>query len=478
MEEKLEIVNFLFKKIERYKKETQLWGHNNAFSYYDWGYSLFRLAKIKENESFFRESFEKFEKAIQLDPKYTFTYSLWGYSLFLLARNLKDESLFRESVDKFEKAKNDILDILVMVDKKDIGYILKSKILYPLLNSNTDEGRFFKEATKKINKNDLDKYKEAYILSVIIISQLHVNNYNEKLVSHYGKKATSQKLLFSNSKFRLNAINYSNDPSEGKTLLDYLFYENEKVSKETLDIEYIAFVGCFTFNYDSLNQFRLYGKEENKEGTGLSLLFGKNFFSEEIKMATKKIESKHKKYLLQKEEKYTLFRCIYLDPVTKRVETVGQKDEYLFYRENYKNVINKNKKYKKQGKYKEYEKYINDIINSVREQMEKLKKIIQDLDIVIIGQLLINLRYLTKHIAFKEEQECRIVKIHSLKDKKVEIEPDDDFTRMYIEYKPIVSKYIKGIYFGPHATGMELFNEFLSRKAIKIFYEKSKNPLA
>ena len=89
--------------------------------------------------------------------------------------------------------------------------------------------------------------------------------------------------------------------------------------------------------------------------------------------------------------------------------------------------------------------------------------------------MLINLRYLIKHVAFKEEQECRIFKICRLESKEVKF---DGFERIYYEYKPDVSRYIKKIYFGPKATGMRLFNDMLKQNKINIPHEKSNNPLA
>jgi hypothetical protein len=277
-------------------------------------------------------------------------------------------------------------------------------------------------------------------------------------------------MLFDNTKFRLNAINYSNDPKEGETLLDYLYKDRTPPAKEPLNTKYIAFAGCFSFNYDSLNQFRLYGKEDGREGTGLSLVFKKSFFSEDARISPMSEQSlvtdKNVKPEEEKpeEKKHALFRCIYVDPETRRVETVGQKDEYLFYREGNENKIT------------DHKNYINDIIKIINENMEKLKIQVADLDQEVIGQLLVNLRYLTKHIAFKEEQECRIVKIHNLKDK--EINPSDNFKQMFVEYEPKVSIYIEKIYFGPRAGGMKLFQDILSHKGLPIPYEQSKNPLA
>ncbi|MFP3367231.1 hypothetical protein R0J93_26660, partial [Pseudoalteromonas sp. SIMBA_148] len=75
------------------------------------------------------------------------------------------------------------------------------------------------------------------------------------------------------SAFRLNTINNVNDPSEGKLLVNYLRNIQEKsFYSPDFDENLHAFISCFTFNHDSLNQFRLYGKQDNKEASGLSLV--------------------------------------------------------------------------------------------------------------------------------------------------------------------------------------------------------------
>ena len=269
-------------------------------------------------------------------------------------------------------------------------------------------------------------------------------------------------MLFYNSKFRLNAINYSNDPTEGKTLLDYLFPSSKEnfSEKRMFDTEYRAFAGCFTFQHDSLNQFRLYGKDNDKEGTGLSLVFREDFFSRELKLATEEDANR----------KYPLFRCIYIDPKEQQVKTVGHKEIT-------------------DGKYK---KYIDDVFDIVNEKMKELRNLIDqnpNLDRNVIELLLINLRYLSKHIAFKEEQECRIVRICSINGKdKIHFEEE----KMYIEYesdilytfdvssKPDVIPRIEKIYFGPKATNIESFQDRLKINKLdgKIKCDRSENPLA
>jgi tetratricopeptide (TPR) repeat protein len=481
---------------EKYDKATQL-KPDYAAVFFSWGITLCFLAEIKQDESLFTEACEKYDKATQLKPDYYDAFYLWGYALSKIAIIMKDEDLvkklfkvFYAKSDSLKKLNKDILEIFVLFGNSKIKKLIELELFYPLLDSDTDDGRFFKEATKDINKSELNKYKRAYILSISIISQLHVNNENEKFVASYRDKTITQKILFEDQtdpkdpkkskdlKFRLNAINYSNDPTEGKILFDYLFDEDKRPADKTLNREYSAFAGCFIFNHDSLNHFRLYGKEDGREGTGLSLVFRGSFFSEKAKLAMKQPKTEDSD-TDGKEEKHSLFRCIYIDPITQRVETVGHKEKYLFYREK-KELEAKGEAVEDiEEKWAGYYKYITSIIENVREEMEELKKLAREKDLkpVIMGQLLINLRYLTKHIAFKEEQECRIVRIYRLDDER--IKTSDDFKQMYVEYQPKVSDHVEKIYFGPKADGMELFQDMVTHKGLtRIHCYKSKNPLA
>ncbi|MDR0474993.1 MAG: tetratricopeptide repeat protein [Treponema sp.] len=453
--------------IDKYEKATQL-KPDYAGAYYNLGIAFYCLAKIKQDEALFREAIDKYEKATQLKPDYAGAFFNRGIAFTYLAKIKKGESLFREATSCFIKSKKDILNILILLDDEERKSISQAKVLYPLLELDTGDGKFFKETTK--GKDKLDEYKKAYILSIEIISQLHINDKKEKSVAHYLKKTVLQKILFGNSKFQLNLINYSNDPTEGKILLNHLFEKEGYLTKQISNMGYGAFAGCFIFDHDSLNQFRLYGKEDgSREGTGLSIVFKDSFFSEEAQLANKQLETSNKE-----EKKCALFRCIYIDPFTKRIETVGQKDASLFFRNKNTEEMTKEEINDIEEKIAKYSKYITDIIVNVREKMMELKLVVKDLDHTVVGQLLINLRYLTKHIAFKEEQECRIIKILPL-DENIKI---DDYSRMYVEYDPQVSMHTEKIYFGPKAGGMELFRDFLTRKKLTIPLEESKNPLA
>jgi len=429
---------------------------NNIF--YFWGLALLRLAKVKQDKSF-EEKTKSFEDASD-DIKNSDTLFIKGALYFVLRRPDNEVKTW------FEKSDKSILRILTFLDRDNEEKILKTNILYSLLDSNeTKDGKIFNKIMGNLTGEQKAGYKEVYIRSMFIISLLHVKYNEEEFVAHYREKNVSQKLLFEDGfKFRLNAVDYSNDPTEGKTLLDFLFGKNNYKTDEEVNTEYEAFASCFVFDYDNSNMFRLYGKENdiksNREGTGLSLVFGESFFDKNADMA---IET-------PKRNKFSLYRCIYIDPHSETdqpIVTVGQKEEYLFHRE------------KKGGNYKNYNDEMNKTIERVREEMRILKDQASKLNNKdIVGELLLNLRYLVKHVAFKEEQECRIVRIHHLPKNK-DIKTDNDFKQMYFEYQPKVSDHIKKIYFGPKAEGFELFKSMLKYKGLEdIECKKSENPLA
>ena len=357
-----------------------------------------------------------------------------------------------------------------------------------VIDSEKFEGEYFRKVMKFNNiTDDLErkKYGEIYAQSLSIINYLLVS---DEKVSHYTKKTVAQKLMFDKeAKFRLNMAVLSNDSKEGKALFDYLGIGFEpllkKATKESMCIlgtscfelvelndkeQYGAFVGCFSFNTDSLNQFRLYGKEDNVEGTGVSMVFRNTFFTPKSSTNTNN----------------RLYRCIYFDFETGQVVSVGHQAEYIRTKE--KDSDCKIAKWAGQPrsiiteikKDEEYSNEIKSIIDNVQKALDSLKEKIKEpyIDKNIVGQLLINLQYLIKDVAFKEEQECRIVSIFSLRDNKVKY--SEDYNKLYVEAGLCNNHSIEKIIFGPKATGITLFQNMLWKDKIAINCIQSLLPLA
>ncbi|MDR2127075.1 MAG: tetratricopeptide repeat protein, partial [Prevotellaceae bacterium] len=411
------------------------------------------------------KAIEDYTKAIELKPDFAETY----YRLIALCEN--ENAKYIDTVIRIlenNKKHFKINIVYAMSQYKNIDRII-SKLL------DIDYDDYFYQTLNKDKKTDKNSkeyncYKEIYLFSIKIMQLLHVRN-NEETGNgfvHYTRKDIAETLLIKKkdegkvSPFRLNSILTSNDPTEGEIVFDYLGLENKGT-----DRDYQAFIACFTFDSECLNQFRLYGKEEGQEATGVSLVFNKNFFAENPAQIVSKgmIKGQDDKTVTQAEkttiDKYPLYRCVYIDPKTKQIITLGHKDDYTFFRSY--SEINEVKQNEIREKIDNYKKDINEKLQAVRDEFEALKKYIDNaktehnIKDQIVCDLLINLRYLIKHIAFKEEQECRIVKVETLANHdKVKLEGD----KMFIETQAI-GRFIDKIFFAPNAAGMELFQEKL-----------------
>ena len=451
---------FVLGTLDRYKEAVECYNKaiekkpDYANAYNNKAYTLKQLGKYKE-------AIECCDKAIELSPD-SIRYK---HNKGAILVKLKD---FEKATETFKKANTDILGIIVHLKDEP------SKDVEEFVNYILDKDNFFnKIITEKENR---DLYKKLYYESLYIVSLLHVNKDKEPLVAHYTSKSTSEIFMFpkeNNNKLRLSSIANCNDPKEGQTLLDAILGKDcftQLIQQET----YRAFAGCFTFNEERLNQFRLYGKTDGQEATGVSLVFRQDFFSSDIKRSTPSNEEQNE----QNEDKtFPLFRCIYIDPNTKYVASIGQREEYSFYRDIDENKSDKeneeNKKIDKE-KFDEYNKDIETTLKDVREKLKALETYIKKLDKDIVGRLLINLRYLTKHVAFKEEQECRVIRIERIDNEKVGV---DDRDRLYIEYLP-VRPYVVKICFAPKTPGMELYYDKLKHYKLNITCHRCDHPFA
>jgi tetratricopeptide (TPR) repeat protein len=467
---------------------------------------------------------KRFRDAKYLDEENEDSEETWivlgaaHYRLFLTLRygegaDLRvSEYMREEAANIFRDSKSTVLDIFVALGD-DVCYPLMSdKTLYPLLdlgNANDKDAEFFGNVVGEAGEA-IDKYKEVYIRSMYIISRLEVKSENGKVVAHYTTKPVSQHMIFRGKKFGLYASRYFNDPDEGEILLDYLFDRKStkrgKVKLRDERLEYVTFAGSFSFDYDSLNLFRLYGREGGREGTGLSLVFHRTFFREELKqdraayleeikgdVVGRKGEEWWSNFVSKlgcqerRQRKNVLFRCVYFDPETDDVETVGQKERSLFYRE------------KKAGDYKKYKKFIDNVVVDVKKELKALKAFVagnRGLDKNVIAQLTLKLRFLIKHVNFKEEQECRIVKNRRITGDRIDDDGQDtgegiligseentltEDLKMHLEYNMDVAQHVKEIYFGPKTseTGIEMFKKCLINRGLgKIVCKKSLTHLA
>ncbi|MCL1943806.1 MAG: tetratricopeptide repeat protein [Candidatus Azobacteroides sp.] len=485
------------------RKEDAIQCYNKAIELnHDYNNKGLALSDLGRKE----DAIQCYDKAIALNHDFALAYNNKGNAL-------SDLGKYEEAIQCYDKAielnnnltlaHNNRRIILQMLEEKkrnkDFPEGLKDSYL-SLYDSD-----FFNEVTTGCSKNIKQHCEKIYCLSLKILNVLQIKkeDKHEKGVAHYTYKRVSQILFFDKVKdkegkeiidengnkkpvpFRLNSVTNSNDIQEGKTLFNYLF-DNQKMRPQPE--QFVAFVGCFMFNYDNLNQFRLYGKEEGrKEGTGISIVMKSDFFS----LIEKSPIQQEKRRTSQDDVdmKASLFRCIYIDPETNQVVSVGHRDFHTFYKTGdilYNRENNKDHIKKIAEDIAVYKDGIDKKVEAVKGYLEDLRTAVnkarkKKLDENVICDLLLNLRYLVKHVAFKEEQECRIIKIKRPceSDNEQPIDEDEKRERFYVNYLP-VTNYVSKVIFGPKATGMELFQSLLTyQKGFeKVVCSRSTSPLA
>ena len=378
-----------------------------------------------------------------------------------------------------------------------------------------DKGNVEKAKEAYLNARDFLYYKSERVLKILncpeefrekldtlakntekLLNSLQIIPDYESKVAHYSRVSTAFSLLNNkeSSKFRLSTIRGVNDPTEGLVLDTY--WNKQGILENIHANDAATFISCFTFNHDSLNQFRLYGKENGQEATGVSLVFNKSFFSssqlEVIANPSKKISNKSEKVgsnklnklengsmklPIDKSRLQTLYRCIYLDPETGYL-TLAKRDKSTFYHQHY----HQHKEYEREVYYiliSNREKNIKKYLSGENDKDSKNKSIPSMLQSIFADSQLYNkeekqqiletvqfillpLQYLVKHIAFQEEQECRIMYITQFRDEKIHSDREKQW--MYVEYEEPVLPHIDKIWLSPGAAKYQDFFRILLDK--------------
>ncbi|MCL2598020.1 MAG: DUF2971 domain-containing protein [Paludibacter sp.] len=314
-----------------------------------------------------------------------------------------EEGKYKEAASNFSKAKYDILSILAQFEDEGIMHVISYMV-------ETDS--FFTDITKNLSEKEKKLCKDIYIKSLNIIKLLHVTHQEENQISHYTTEKVAETLLLeTRSNFRLYSVIHGNDREEGIKMLKYLDIKDPE--KIFANENYRAFIGCFTYYNKIHNQFRLYGKKDGKEVTGVSIMLKNDFFSKAIKKSTES-------YDINSPDKLPLYRCIYISD-KNRIVSISYRDEKTFDNDD---------------ECQAYKSYIDAILSKIKAEMADLKTIIREseLESNLLCKLLLNLRYLVKSAKYQEEQECRIMCIENLTSKKIHTDSTEEGIKLYVRY--------------------------------------------
>lgn len=377
----------------------------------------------------------------------------------------------------FENYKYDLIEkIFNYLVEENYNDLWENDTTYNLLKSKTID----KEILKNIKKNLLYQY--------LLLQSLSFNNktlkreftYNIE-IAHYTSLNILLKLIKEDNKIRITNISNANDPKEGK-ILENILNKNKLDIKIKNDENLITLQTSFSRNKDALTMFRLYGKNENKEATGICLVIDKKYFNYnylspviELNLDNQKQEEKKgnenykkAKEIIQKRLGIkNLYWVIYYNEEKNQLVFNPTKSKYSSVIIDL-NTINKNKK-----NINKIEDLINcifhNIINSAKE-IDKIEN--KNLTDEIFSNLFENIRYIIKHEAFFEEQELRMLITTNYKNENINIE--EDKKRLYINYNELFNEnenFIKEIILGGKIEDKELTSDYIKQ----IIYNKYKD---
>ena len=341
---------------------------------------------------------------------------------------------------------------------------------------------------KTIDKEILKNIKKNLLYQYLLLQSLSFNNktlkreftYNIE-IAHYTSLNTLLKLIKEDNKIRITNISNANDPKEGK-ILENILNKNKLDIKIKNDENLITLQTSFSRNKDALTMFRLYGKNENKEATGICLVIDKKYFNDnylspviELNLDNQKQEEKKgnenykkAKEIIQKRLGIkNLYWVIYYNEEKNQLVFNPTKSKYSSVIIDL-NTINKNKK-----NINKIEDLINcifhNIINSAKE-IDKIEN--KNLKDEIFSNLFENIRYIIKHEAFFEEQELRMLITTDYKNENINIE--EDKKRLYLNYNKLFNEnenFIKEIILGGKIEDKELTADYIKQ----IIYNKYKD---
>ncbi|PXZ05276.1 hypothetical protein DKK70_11855 [Gilliamella apicola] len=457
----------------------------------------FNLGYIYEKEKQNIKQAEKFYLNVEKqDNPYIYAYA---------QAKLGDNAYYGITKNKLKSAEEYYQNVVYYDDMFEI-YIIAQIMLSVISNKNLS---IFEEKQRNDLVNKICNIRELTIeiqKELLVKFNLNESKNNdglvfERQVAHYTKPEVLFNLLKNKpSDFRLNVVDFMNDPTENQVLTDWLGVKTEK------DNEIKTFLASFSFNHNSLNQFRLYGNENNIVGSSVSVVFNQEFFSKNIEgiINSESINSSSKyknfssqqnvlakktvatmginvsnKSLNHKNDKtendlnensvpknsetmaeknitssvglLPLFRCLYFDPKNGYI-SIAKRNKYSFYLEHQsnKNIDKKWNGYLKSLDEKEKIKTIRQKLEEIELKVCDLRKFkkIKSLD-QLIALALMPISCLVKHAAFEDEDECRMIYITNIADDLIQAPTNYAYANsLFVNYGKI-EDYLEKIYLGP-----------------------------
>lgn len=285
----------------------------------------------------------------------------------------------------------------------------------------------------------VEQYRLLYLLSADL-----------EQVGHYTSSMVFETLLQKQTEtdghanpLSLCSLAAANDPTEGTVFQAFL--KQDCLPSQRIQSHLAVLQASFSSAIDSLNQFRLYGKNKGEEGTGLCLVFNRSFFAkpgETSMIAVQKEDDSSSGKETDMRRKLPLYWVLYYDCSSGRVHYTPACSEYSLNRDF--NVCEDALKESERKKLQEIGKSLKNIRMLFECISEKAQK--------AALEMLIYLRHLVKDAAFKDEKELRILSLHPYNDQSSPLKVLEGKNCLSVGYLPVIhegEEYLEKVIAGP-----------------------------
>ncbi|WP_455564309.1 tetratricopeptide repeat protein, partial [Akkermansia massiliensis] len=285
----------------------------------------------------------------------------------------------------------------------------------------------------------VEQYRLLYLLSADL-----------EQVGHYTSSTVFETLLQKQTEtdghanpLLLCSLAAANDPTEGTVFQAFL--KQDCLPSQRIQSHLAVLQASFSSVIDSLNQFRLYGKNKGEEGTGLCLVFNRSFFAkpgETSMIAVQKEGDSSSEKETDMCRKLPLYWVLYYECSSGRVHYTPACSEYSLNRDF--NVCKDALKESERKKLQEIGKSLKNIRMLFECISEKAQK--------AALEMLIYLRHLVKDAAFKDEKELRILSLHPYNDQSSPLKVLEGKNCLSVGYLPVIhegEEYLEKVIAGP-----------------------------
>ncbi|WP_199170946.1 hypothetical protein [Ottowia massiliensis] len=452
----------------------------------------------------------------QINTKWCLGYCDYAKAIAIENNNNNDKNCFK---DLSRSAARWFLCALRQMKQLDDDELRKKKIqrkIYHYLKKiyflEATWVRYFKWKKQEIQENLFEKQKSdltnaiSIILAVLNIPPIELGSIP---LAHYTSPSVCEKLFgivhdkndVNNkdkdpvdkqqaSPMRISSSTYMNDPTEGEGLLELLNLQDLELKNKINCPDYNAFFTCFSSRVNDLNQFRLYGKENDVEASGCCLVFNKDgdwLKESDISFSFRSMAEKGDEYSREQpveadisdadleDANLPLYQVAYI-----AYQDIAYQDEYLA-EDKCSIWLPKNKQkfgiqLEPVGKNPGWHQLrINKLEEALMKLMEKSNEINKE-----DRKALEYIRYLFKDFAFRDEEEFRLLKIEKIGSDKIEYcETTQSIYLPYADARDIVDEVILGTNYEKSGKGRkaEAFQHLMRKHYPNIKVSRSSLPI-